>query len=60
MANRWAGSFGEWPKWIDDHCQICGEYVPRGHFHTCDNPKKAVDWEAAAKDLAKENPNAKV
>ncbi len=41
--------FGEWPKWVDAHCGICGEYVPRGNMHRCDSYEQADEQEHIAK-----------
>ncbi len=41
--------FGEWPKWVDGHCELCGEYIPRGNMHRCDNLSEASERERAAR-----------
>ena len=27
----------EWPKWHDETCEKCGEFVPAGNAHYCDS-----------------------
>lgn len=33
-----------WPKWVDSYCELCGDFVPAKHIHTCDIPNVEVDW----------------
>lgn len=37
-----SGMTSVWPKWVNAYCELCGDYVPRGHVHLCDGPKDAA------------------